>query len=181
MPDADRTTTTCPYCREEIRTDAVRCKHCGGRVVSKLTPTHGGTCPYCREAIARDATICRHCRSQLPAVPRPTHGGTCPRCREAIDPQATICRHCRSDLDEAGSGCGCGCGGACGGGEPGGKRCCEDADGPANAVARRRASGGRLGYDKECMDTCVNDCFEKADARARNAGTSAWTRVDAMA
>ena len=54
----------CPYCKEDVRADALRCRACG----AALTPTdpgHGGTCPFCKEQIAPTATRCRHCRSDL--------------------------------------------------------------------------------------------------------------------
>ena len=28
MADTESTTRQCPYCKEEIRSDALRCKHC---------------------------------------------------------------------------------------------------------------------------------------------------------
>lgn len=30
--DGDSTTTRCPYCRELVRRDAVKCKHCGSSI-----------------------------------------------------------------------------------------------------------------------------------------------------
>jgi hypothetical protein len=55
-------TRQCPYCREDIRADAVRCKHCRS-AVPRETPTHGGACPYCREEIHPEAIKCKHCGS----------------------------------------------------------------------------------------------------------------------
>jgi len=54
----------CPYCKEEIKEDAIKCKHCH----SNLTPTkpsHEGICPYCKEEIKEDAIKCKHCHSNL--------------------------------------------------------------------------------------------------------------------
>lgn len=61
----------CPYCREQVRADAVRCRACG----SSITPTdpgHQGTCPFCKEHIDPAATRCSHCRSDLTPVPPTT-------------------------------------------------------------------------------------------------------------
>jgi hypothetical protein len=77
---------TCPLCREEIRSDAVRCKHCGGWV-GVQNPGHGGVCPFCREEIHPEAVRCKHCRTDL-LVSRRMHVGA-----------------------ERGAAGGCGCGG----------------------------------------------------------------------
>jgi hypothetical protein len=57
-------TRECPYCKEEIKADAVKCKHCRSAVKPKA-PAHGGTCPYCKEAIKPDAIKCKHCGSMV--------------------------------------------------------------------------------------------------------------------
>jgi hypothetical protein len=57
-------TRLCPYCKEEIKADAIKCKHCGSRLTPEK-PSHGGTCPYCKEDIHPEATRCKHCRSDL--------------------------------------------------------------------------------------------------------------------
>jgi Double zinc ribbon len=54
----------CPFCKEEIKSDAVKCKHCGSRVTPER-PAHGGICPYCKEEINPEATKCKHCKSTL--------------------------------------------------------------------------------------------------------------------
>lgn len=72
----------CPFCKEDIRSDAVRCKHCRSDIAPER-PAHGGTCPYCREQVATEAIKCKHCGS-------------------AIGTDAPVSGH---------SGCGCGCGG----------------------------------------------------------------------
>lgn len=62
LPASD--TRSCPYCKEEIKADAVKCKHCGSRITPER-PSHGGTCPYCKEEIHPEAIRCKHCRSDL--------------------------------------------------------------------------------------------------------------------
>lgn len=57
-------TRDCPYCKEEIRVDAIKCKHCGSSVAPEK-PAHEGTCPYCKEQIHPEAIKCKHCKSDL--------------------------------------------------------------------------------------------------------------------
>jgi uncharacterized CHY-type Zn-finger protein len=54
----------CPYCKEEIKSEAVICKHCQSRIIPKM-PKHEGICPYCKEKIQPDAVKCKHCKSIL--------------------------------------------------------------------------------------------------------------------
>ena len=65
--EESKATRECPYCKETIKSDAIRCKHCGSSV-SPEKPSHGGTCPYCREEIKSDAIVCKHCKSDLLAA-----------------------------------------------------------------------------------------------------------------
>jgi hypothetical protein len=57
-------TRECPYCKEEIKAEAIKCKHCGSSVAPEK-PSHGGTCPYCKEQIHVEAIKCKHCGSDL--------------------------------------------------------------------------------------------------------------------
>ena len=52
----------CPYCKEDIKADAIKCKHCGSRVTPEK-PSHGGVCPFCKEEIHPEAIRCKHCGS----------------------------------------------------------------------------------------------------------------------
>jgi uncharacterized CHY-type Zn-finger protein len=57
-------TAECPFCKEEIRANALLCKHCGSRLGARPLK-HEGVCPYCKEEIHPEATRCKHCRSNL--------------------------------------------------------------------------------------------------------------------
>lgn len=58
------TSSQCPQCKEDVKPDAVLCKHCQAPIYREQGP-HNGTCPYCKEAIHPEATRCKHCRSSL--------------------------------------------------------------------------------------------------------------------
>lgn len=57
-------TRECPYCKELIKADAVKCKYCGSTLAPEQPP-HGGVCPYCKEQINPEAVKCKHCKSWL--------------------------------------------------------------------------------------------------------------------
>jgi hypothetical protein len=73
VDQVDESVRACPLCREEIRSDAVRCKHCGGWIGTQ-SAGHGGVCPFCREQIHPEAIRCRHCRTDLVRRRRGDHG-----------------------------------------------------------------------------------------------------------
>jgi hypothetical protein len=54
----------CPFCREEVKAQATRCKHCHAAIPAEA-PGHGGVCPLCKEDIKPDAVRCRHCQADL--------------------------------------------------------------------------------------------------------------------
>lgn len=60
----EKTQQYCLYCKEEIKSGAIKCKHCNSIVPSALPP-HEGICPFCKEEIHRDALKCKHCKSNL--------------------------------------------------------------------------------------------------------------------
>jgi hypothetical protein len=56
----------CPFCKEDVKAEATKCKHCGSRIAA-ARPEHGGICPFCKEAINPEAVLCKHCKSNLQA------------------------------------------------------------------------------------------------------------------
>ncbi len=56
--------TVCPFCREEVKADAIKCKHCAS-ALPQSTPVHDGICPFCKEEIHPEAVKCKHCRTML--------------------------------------------------------------------------------------------------------------------
>jgi len=74
---ANAKTRQCPYCKEEIKAGAIKCKHCRA-MLRPETPPHHGTCPYCKEAIKPDAIKCKHCGSMLGS----STGGGCEGCSQ---------------------------------------------------------------------------------------------------
>lgn len=64
MAAAEPTSRTCEFCKEEIKPDAIKCKHCGSRLTPER-PEHEGTCPLCKEQIHVEAIKCKHCKSAL--------------------------------------------------------------------------------------------------------------------
>src|SRR4051794_6011985 len=58
----------CPFCKEAIKPDATKCKHCGSMLADAI-PQHHGTCPYCKEDIQPSAIKCKHCKSNLASSP----------------------------------------------------------------------------------------------------------------
>ena len=54
----------CPFCKEEVKVDAVKCKHCSSALHKEKEP-YSGICPYCKESIKKDAIKCKHCKSNL--------------------------------------------------------------------------------------------------------------------
>jgi double zinc ribbon protein len=64
MPEPALTTRQCPFCKEEVKVDAIRCKHCYA-TIPQVNPTHGGVCPFCKEDIHPEAIRCKHCKADL--------------------------------------------------------------------------------------------------------------------
>lgn len=84
-------TRECPYCKEDILVDAIKCKHCSSSV-SAEKPAHKGKCPFCKEDINPEAVKCYHCKSMLNStMGAPTTPGCgCGKLREVSSQQAML-------------------------------------------------------------------------------------------
>jgi len=68
----------CPFCKEQIKAGAIKCKHCRS-AVRPQTPPHGGTCPFCKEEIKPEAIKCKHCGSMVDGSDK---SGCCEGCAQ---------------------------------------------------------------------------------------------------
>jgi hypothetical protein len=57
-------TRLCPFCKEEVNVEAIKCKHCRSFIQPEKT-SHGGICPFCMETIMPEAIVCKHCGSNV--------------------------------------------------------------------------------------------------------------------
>jgi len=57
----EETTKNCPFCGEEVKAEAKKCKHCQENIADKI-------CPFCGEEIKAIAKKCRHCKSNLETI-----------------------------------------------------------------------------------------------------------------
>jgi hypothetical protein len=64
MEDRESETRQCPFCKEDIKQAATRCKHCLSTIPAEV-PGHGGVCPFCKEDINVEAVRCPHCAADF--------------------------------------------------------------------------------------------------------------------
>src|SRR5262249_28450702 len=64
MPDQKSAVRPCPFCKEDVKVDAIRCKHCQATIPAEK-PSHGGICPFCKEQINPEAIRCMYCKADL--------------------------------------------------------------------------------------------------------------------
>ena len=65
MSEQASITRLCPFCKEEVKADAIRCKHCQVAIPLQEKPSHHGVCPFCKEQIHPEAIRCKHCKTDL--------------------------------------------------------------------------------------------------------------------
>lgn len=70
----------CPACRERIKDDALRCKHCS-------TDLNVRKCPWCAEMIDKDAKKCKHCKSYIDKI-------RCSGCGKHVEIDGMRCAPC---------------------------------------------------------------------------------------
>ena len=76
MSDQAEATGQCPFCKEDIKVDAVRCKHCHATIPEEK-PAHRGVCPFCKENINAEAIRCKHCQADLSAAGSDAYSRKC--------------------------------------------------------------------------------------------------------
>lgn len=137
----EQETTECPFCKETIKAQAVKCRHCGS-ALARSAPDHHGVCPYCKEDIKPDAVRCRYCHSNL--VPADGDSGV---------ERSARGRSCRGRC-----GCRCGCG-------------CRCAPTPISATARfrTRRRGSAAADPIDDYWACVTECFLRTLGEGRDA------------
>ncbi len=73
--------TSCPFCAEKIRQDAIMCRFCH----KGLSLRHYRHCPFCYEMVRINARKCRYCKMSIfdpPSPPgRPPQGSPLPKPR----------------------------------------------------------------------------------------------------
>lgn len=92
---------TCPYCKEDIKADAIKCKHCHSRIKPEV-PEHHGVCPFCKEEIKTEAVKCKHCKSKLDMT---TVAHTCDCFTQPLEPSAPYLRRPSMSIRDYGQGC----------------------------------------------------------------------------
>jgi hypothetical protein len=112
MEDRESEARQCPYCKEDIKQAAIRCKHCLSTIPVEV-PDHGGVCPFCKEAINATAVRCPHCAADFGIYAdyarrgrAPIRGSLAPRQRKAIT-RSPAGRRPRSDLFRSDECAGC--------------------------------------------------------------------------
>jgi hypothetical protein len=88
MSEAEYVTRECPFCKEEVKAEAVRCKHCQATILP-TEPGHKGVCPFCKESINPEAIRCRHCGANLAPPEQYSYYPERPPTRRVPRPQVT--------------------------------------------------------------------------------------------
>lgn len=95
----DNDTKKCPFCGEEIKITAKKCKHCKEFLPEIQSTASTKTCPYCGGEVAPTAKKCKHCGEWLveEEVKRPSSvqgSKRCQFCGSIIPEYAERCPKC---------------------------------------------------------------------------------------
>lgn len=85
----------CPFCAEQIKAEAIVCKHCG-RDVEPL-PAPKNVCPHCGNDAGDSPSQCKYCGRDPRETPEAPGALHCPHCGKIVGSNSSRCQYCERD------------------------------------------------------------------------------------